>query len=132
MKRFLTFAIIFVMLFSCVPFVASAKTSALPFELVPPAYVTASWLGGNDSPTTSKITYSLSNEMTSFFSQLEDANLNDTTEELFAPYDYYTIGMTTQVDWAVDDVNDPVSGWHCNQYWDFHNGAGYDDEWNCR
>ena len=109
------------------------KTSDLPFELVAPAYVTASWLGGNDSPTTSKITYSLSNEMTSFFSQLEDANLNDTTEELFAPYDYDTIGMTTQVDWAVDDVNDPVSGWHCNQYWDFHDGvAGYDDEWNYR
>nr|MBQ6241021.1 hypothetical protein [Lachnospiraceae bacterium] len=105
-----------------------AEEDKLPFDLVAPANVTASWMEGNDSPTTTGIAYSLSNEMTAFFKELEEARGAGTGEELLKPYGIDDISMTTQVDWAIDDVNDPVSGWHCNEYWNADNGFGYDEE----
>ncbi|MBO4325709.1 MAG: hypothetical protein J5950_00360 [Clostridia bacterium] len=36
---------------------ATAANRGLPFELVPPANVSATWLEGNDSPTTTSIAY---------------------------------------------------------------------------
>ncbi len=131
MKRLLSFALSLMLLLSCFAFNAAAG-SELPFELVPPGNLTASWLGGNDSPTTTKLAYTLSNEMTEFFKQLEDANLNGTAEELLARYDCTDFWITTQVDWAVDDVNDPVSGWHCNEYWNGEYGFGYDEDYVIR
>ena len=116
--------------------VSAAGEEKLPFQLVAPAYVTAEWLETNDSPTTTKITYSLSNEMTDFFKQLENAHLDDNYEEFMSKYGIDEISMTTQVDWAVDDVNDPVSGWHSNEFWkgvpEAGMGFGYDSEGCCR
>jgi hypothetical protein len=44
------------------------------------------------------------------------------------------IWMEVQIDWAVDDVNDSVSGWHYTKYWDGDDyyGLGKDSEGNSR
>ena len=147
MKKLLSALLVCFMLLSCVTVVAYAEdgddtpiliTAApggeLPFELVPPANVTANWMEGGDSPTTTNIAYSLSNEMTTFFKQLEEANLEGSAEEFFSQYGISDLIITTQVDWAIDDVDDPVSGWHYTKYWDKdpYYGFGYDDEGNMR
>ena len=116
------------MLLSCMTVFASKAETGLPFDLVAPGNVTAEWLEERDSPTTTSIVYTLSNEMTEFFSKLDEAKGNDTFAEFMSPYSFNDIGITTQVDWAVDDVNDPVSGWHCNEYWNADYGFGYDEE----
>ena len=102
----------------------SAEKLDMPFELVPPANVAAVWLEEGDSPTTTRIVYSLSNEMTDYFKRQELASLEDTLEEFYSQYSFDRIDLTTQIDWAVDDVDDPVSGWHCNQYWDYNSYFG--------
>lgn len=133
MKKILSAAIVFVMILSCFAMTALADENGLPFELVAPAHVSAD-LAGGDSPTTIRIVYSLSNEMTSFFRKKAEAAENGTTEEFLKDYDFTDINITTQVDWAVDDVEDSVSGWHCNEFWnktkDF--GLGYDNEGRIR
>ncbi len=132
MKKILSLAVVFALALSCLTVFASA--AQLPFEPVAPANVNAEWLEGGDSPTTVSISYSLSNEMTAFFKRLETAHANDTVEEFFAQYDFDDIGITTQVDWAIDDVDDPVSGWHYNEFWNAIEGygLGYDDQGRCR
>ena len=116
--------------FCVTAFAEPADENPLPFEPVAPKYVYAEWLEGDDSPTTTQLTYSLSNEMTAFFKQKDDAALNETIDQFMAQYGLTDIGVTTQVDWAVDDVEDAVSGWHYNEYWDCvpDFGLGYDNE----
>lgn len=133
MKKLLSLLVVFALLLAFAPAFAaeSASGGELPFDLVPPAYVTANWLEGNDSPTTTAISYSLSPEMTDFFKRVEEAHLDGTIEELYAQYGITELSMTTQVDWALDDVNDSVSGWHYTKYWDGYTdayGFGYDEE----
>lgn len=133
MKRLVSLYVACIMLLTLLAVPAFAEGS-LPFELVPPGSVTAVWLEENDSPTTTAITYSLSNEMTSFFSNMEQARINDTYDEFMSGIGYDDFYMTTQVDWAVDDVNDSVSGWHYTEFWDGRDGfgLGYDDEGRLR
>ena len=109
---------------------ASAEDK-LPFDLVAPGSVTAAIVGG-DSPTTVAISYSLTNEMTKFFKDCEDAHSEDRFGEFIAKYGIDDISITTQVDWAVDDVNDSISGWHANDYWKGDYGFGYDSEHRVR
>lgn len=106
----------------------------LPFELVPPAYVSAKWAEGGDSPTTTSLSYSLSNEMTTFFKDMENAHLDGTIDQFMENIGCDDIWMTVQVDWALDDVDDPVSGWHYTEYWDGDEyfGLGRDSEGNSR
>ena len=137
MKKALSVIVSLVMLLSCIPVSATAlhsEQSSLPFELVAPGNVTAVWLEGGDSPTTTKITYSLSNDMTTYFQNRENALIADEIEAFFAQYNFDDLWITTQVDWAVDDVNDTVCGWHYNEYWDANGdySLGYDDEGRCR
>lgn len=132
MKKSLSIALVLLILLSALAIPASAAETGLPFALVAPANVTAVWLEGGDSPTTVQIAYSLSNEMTSFFKQLDEATLKGTGDQFMAKYDYDEIWVTTQVDWAVDDVNDSVSGWHCNEYWNGDYGFGYDKDYQLR
>ena len=123
-----------ILLFSCLAAGVSAAVT-LPFDLAAPANVTAVWEEERDSPTTCQISYSLSNEMTDFFQKLEEATVSGDPEAFLAPYGITDLSITTQVDWAVDDVSDSVSGWHYNQYWDYSStgaGPGYDDEYNIR
>ena len=132
-KKALSVLLVCLLLFPCMTVFASAEGD-LPFELVAPAYVTAAWLDGNDSPTTTKLTYSLSNDMTTFFKNKENAHLNDTIDQFMEDIGCTDIWMSVQVDWALDDVNDSVSGWHYTQYWDgdTYFGLGHDSEGNSR
>lgn len=138
MKKSLSLLLVFALLLSCIPMVASAeakdKSNELPFEPVAPGNVTAVWLEGGDSPTTTKITYSLSNDMTTYFQNQENASIAGELEDFYAQYDFDELWITTQVDWAVDDVDDAVCGWHYNEYWDANGeySLGYDDEGHCR
>ncbi|MBR4768862.1 MAG: hypothetical protein IK088_07790, partial [Lachnospiraceae bacterium] len=103
--------------------------SNLPFELKAPQNVTlaktedtASW----GAPALG-ISYTVPNDMNQFLIGLEEA---EDQEAYLAGYGYYEFLVSLQMDWALDDVNDPVSGWHYNEYWDFDNyfGFGQDSE----
>ncbi len=133
-KRFLALAVACLMLLSCMAAFASEAEGRLPFELTPPAFVTAVWAEGNDSPTTTQISYSLSNEMTTFFKNMENASLDGTIDRFMEDVGCDDIWMNVQIDWAVDDVNDAVSGWHYTKYWDGDEyfGLGHDSEGNPR
>ena len=136
-KKIISVAVACVLLLSGMTMLTVSSAAAggnLPFDLVAPAYVTAVWLEENDSPTTTKLTYSLSNDMTTFFKNMENAHLNDTIEQFMQKIGCDDIWMTIQVDWAVDDVKDSVSGWHYTKYWDGDEyfGLGRDSEGNAR
>ncbi len=91
------------------------------------------WLEGEDSPTTMAFACSLTNEMTAFFQKYDEATGSGTRDSLLKDYDFDEIWMLIQIDWAIDDVNDPVSGWHYSKYWDGGvNGFGYDENMNVR
>ncbi len=135
MKKFISLLLICLLALPALTvFPSAADREDLPFPLTPPEYVAATWLEGGDSPTTVNLSYSLSNPITSFFKKLENAVLENKTEELLSPYGVSEIWITTQVDWAVDDVNDAVSGWHYNEFWDADSyfGLGKDKDGLCR
>ena len=108
----------------------TANQVDLPFEITAPQNVTlayteetASW--GN---TAHGISYTVPNDLNQFLIGLEEA---EDQEAYLAQYGLYEILVTIQMDWALDDVNDPVSGWHYNKYWDFNKygfAFGQDDE----
>ena len=133
MKKVLAVILVCLLTLPCLAAFASA-TDGLPFDLVAPAYVTAVWMEGGDSPTSTKLTYSLSNDMTTFFKNKENAHLNDTIDQFMKNVGCDDIWMNVQVDWALDDVNDSVSGWHYTEYWDGNPeyGLGHDSEGRSR
>ena len=101
------------------PTVASADPT-LPFTLVAPQNVTMTKSEG-DSPTTMGYAYGFSNEMVDFFVGYAEATGNGTLAEyLHSKGVTYAdeMWLNIQVDWALDDVEDAVSGWHYNTYWD--------------
>ncbi|MBR3289671.1 MAG: hypothetical protein IKI63_02710, partial [Clostridia bacterium] len=63
-KKLLSILLVCLLALSCLPVFASADEAGLPFELVAPGNVFTVWMEGNDSPTTTSIAYSLSNDMT--------------------------------------------------------------------
>ena len=132
-KKLISAAVAVLLLLPCMT-VFSSAADKLPFDLVPPAYVSAKWMEENDSPTTTKLTFSLSNDMTTFFKNLEEAHLNGTADQFMANVGRDDIWMNVQIDWAVDDVKDSVSGWHYTKYWDGDEyfGLGKDSEGNSR
>ncbi len=106
----------------------TSADSGLPFEIQPPLNVTLARTDEfTDSPTTHGLSYSVPNDLNQFLIGLEEA---EDQEAYLAGYGYYEFFVTLQMDWALDDVNDPVSGWHYNEYWDFNGyfGFGKDDE----
>ncbi len=134
MKKFLSVLLAGLMLVTCATVFASASKAGLPFDLTAPAYVTAVWLEGGDSPTTTKLTYSLNNSITKFFKNKENADLDGTIDQFMKKAGCDDIWVSIQVDWAVDDVKDSVSGWHYTSYWDGdpYHGLGKDSEGNAR
>ncbi|MBQ9545024.1 MAG: hypothetical protein IJV00_07850 [Clostridia bacterium] len=134
MKKILSVFIVAAIVISLFALPAFADEGDLPFELVAPAYVTAEWLEGGDSPTTTYLSYSLSNEMTAFFKNMENAHSDGTIDRFMENVGCDDIWMNVQIDWAVDDVNDAVSGWHYTKYWDGNEyfGLGKDDEGHAR
>lgn len=134
MKKLLSLFIVSIMLLSCFSLFATADIG-LPFDTAAaPTNVAVVWLEGNDSPTTMSFSYSLPNEMASFYNNFEEANVNGTGEEFLSRFDFYNIWSYVQIDWAIDDVNDEVSGWHFNEYWTARGDipVRYDEDWNIR
>ncbi|MBR4768072.1 MAG: hypothetical protein IK088_03750 [Lachnospiraceae bacterium] len=106
----------------------TATGGDLPFEITAPQNVTLARTDEfSDSPTTHGLSYSVPNDLNQFLIGLEEA---EDQEAYLAGYGYYEFFVTLQMDWALDDVNDPVSGWHYNEYWDYNDyfGFGMDDE----
>ncbi len=133
MKKLISLALVCVMLLSVMSAFAAPDASKLPFALSAPANVSVRWLEENDSPTTMRFSLSLANDMTAFYKDLENANRDGTAEDFMSKYDYGEIWTIVQIDWALDDVNDEVSGWHYTKYWDAGvNGIKYDENWNIR
>lgn len=114
--------------FAYAPVTARAN-AALPFELTAPSNVVLTKDNIGDSSTTLGMAYNMSNEINAFFNAYDAygdgaaylASLGITA------YDEIRIGV--QIDWALDDVNDEVSGWHHNEYWDSAplSGLGQDE-----
>ena len=134
MKKFLSIMMILALMLSVFSLTTFAADPALPFELTAPGNVTAVWMEGNDSPTTTKLTYSLNNSITKFFKDKEEAHLNDTIDQFMKNAGCDDIWVEIQIDWALDDVADSVSGWHYTKYWDGDEyfGLGKDSEGNAR
>ena len=97
----------------------AAPDVELPFTLVAPKNVTITKADG-DSPTTMGYAFSISNEMNDFFAGYENAaNAGTLAQYLTSKGVTYAdeMWMLVQIDWALDDVDDEVSGWHYNEYW---------------
>ena len=96
----------------------AAPDVELPFTLTAPSNVVLTKENIGDSPTTLGMAYSMSNEINAFFVAYHDSG--DESAYLasrgITAYDQIYLGI--QIDWALDDVNDAVSGWHHNAYWD--------------
>ena len=140
MKKLLSAVILFALILSSLIICpAEALTeSDLPFENAAPTHIAATWLEGNDSPTTMSLSFTIDNSMTSFYTAQAESLDNDSYDEFMAQYPFYEIYTNVQIDWALDDVNDEVSGWHYTRYWDYNNiegdywAIGVDENWNWR
>ncbi|MBQ7460046.1 MAG: hypothetical protein IJS72_01610 [Oscillospiraceae bacterium] len=125
MKKLLSILLAFILTFSAA--IPALAANELPFELKAPANVALQYLDGNDSPTTHGFSYSIDNDMLKFFEAYEASS---DREAFLKPYGLSDISVTLQIDWAIDDPDDPVSGWHYNKYWEYneHYGSFGDDE----
>ena len=144
-SRILSLFISGLMAASCFPLTASAvpdlRGKTLPFELEAPTNTSLTWINGNDSETTMNIAYSMNNSMCQWLSEYADPNTHDETlDKLLKDYQIYDLYINAMIDWAIDD---PVNGWHYNEYWageEFTNdegnhvwaGLGYDKDYNYR
>ena len=128
MRKCLAFVLTLIMLLAlAAPLAAAAEDkNPLPFTLPAPEHVSVSWAEGNDSPTTCMFSYSIPTIVSQFQEALDNAEDKDA---FFAQYGLTDGWFSIQIDWALDDVNDPVSGWHYNKYWDGDSeyGIGRDD-----
>lgn len=134
MKKLLACALALTLLLGCASVLALTFSAVgsyeLPFTLKAPPTVAVEKIDG-DSPTTMKFVYSMDNEMAEWLRRRETFNGEG---DFFAQYPFDDLWVHIQIDWAVDDVKDPVSGWHYNEYWDGHPyySWGHDDEDHCR
>ena len=133
MKRTISLLICLLMIFACVPFSTFADNSEMPdfpFELVAPEHVSLSGnIYGPDDPNFS-FNVSQTNDIIAFFRALEDAGtsgVEGAKEAFLAPYGIDDIWLNIQGDWALDDVDDPVSGWHYAPIWD---NDGYNENYH--
>ncbi len=130
MKKILSTLLAGAMLLPNLAFSVFADNSKLPFDLKAPK-VSVKWMEGNDSPTSMSFAASMDDSMMEFISKMDEARADDKGDVFFAPYDFEELNVCLQIDWALDDVNDPVSGWHYKpEYWDgkVDCGLGHDAE----
>ena len=122
----MAFVLTLLMLLSLAVPVASAD-ELNPFTPPAPEHVSVTWMETNDSPTSCSFSYSVPTAMSDFQKAFDEA---EDKEAFLAPYGLDDAWFVIQIDWALDDVNDPVSGWHYNQYWDgdSYHGLGKDSE----
>ncbi len=103
----------------CAPALSARATVNLPFTLVAPKNVTITKADG-DSPTTMGFAFGITNEMNDFFVGYDNAIIAGTLSSYLSSKGVTyadEMWMLAQVDWALDDVEDAVSGWHYNEYW---------------
>ena len=118
MRKILSALLIIVILCSTISICANAGKFELPFVVSAPTDVSVEWLNRGDSPTTMQLTYSLKSDITEFFAKKNEAIYNGTLSALLKAYDYNNVEIAVQIDWALDDIYDSVSGWHYNDFWD--------------
>ena len=126
MQKSLTVLLSLILLLSLVS-PAAAADKVNPFAPPAPEHVSVRWMETNDSPTSCSFSYSVPTVMSDFQKAFDDA---EDKEAFLAPYGLDDAWFTLQIDWALDDVNDPVSGWHYNKYWDgdSYHGLGKDSD----
>lgn len=126
MQKSLTVVLSLILLLSLVS-PAAAADKVNPFAPPAPEHVSVRWMETNDSPTSCSFSYSVPTVMSDFQKAFDDA---EDKEAFLAPYGLDDAWFTLQIDWALDDVNDPVSGWHYSKYWDgdSYHGLGKDSE----
>ena len=113
---------------------ASAAEQTLP-ALIPPTHIALVSLNDSDSPTAHGFSYSVDPELLDFVDALNAAENEGTAADFLAPYGLSDLFYALQIDWALDDVKDKVSGWHYNAFWTYNDafgGFGIDDDGNVR
>ena len=115
MRKSLAFLLTLVLLLSLMASFSAAADGSELFTPPAPEHVSLKWMEGNDSPTTCVFSYSVPTSMSAFQTAIDEA---EDKAAFLAPYGLEDAWYTLQIDWALDDVNDPVSGWHYNKYWD--------------
>ena len=127
MRKSLAFLLTLVLLLSLTASFSAAADGSDLFTPPAPEHVSVRWMETNDSPTSCSFSYSVPTVMSDFQKAFDDA---EDKEAFLAPYGLEDAWYTLQIDWALDDVNDPVSGWHYNKYWDgdSYHGLGKDGE----
>ena len=115
MRKSLAFLLTLVLLLSLTASFSAAADGSELFTPPAPEHVSLKWMEGNDSPTTCVFSYSVPTSMSAFQTAIDEA---EDKAAFLAPYGLEDAWYTLQIDWALDDVNDPVSGWHYNKYWD--------------
>lgn len=123
----MAFLLTLVLLLSLTASFSAAADGSDLFTPPAPEHVSVRWMETNDSPTSCSFSYSVPTVMSDFQKAFDDA---EDKEAFLAPYGLEDAWYTLQIDWALDDVNDPVSGWHYNKYWDgdSYHGLGKDSE----
>ena len=111
----MAFLLTLVLLLSLTASFSAAADGSELFTPPAPEHVSLKWMEGNDSPTTCVFSYSVPTSMSAFQTAIDEA---EDKAAFLAPYGLEDAWYTLQIDWALDDVNDPVSGWHYNKYWD--------------
>ncbi|MBP5462177.1 MAG: hypothetical protein J6Y20_08645, partial [Lachnospiraceae bacterium] len=129
MRKISAWLLVLILLISCVSTAFAADEGDLPIEVKPPQNVSVNWMEGNDSPTTMSFSFSMDNQMAQALAAIDQARDAGLLETMLAKYGASDVYVNIQVDWALDDVNDPVSGWHYNKYWDglYNTGLGKDE-----
>ena len=127
MKRIISLIVCSLMLLALVPAVFAdgwKKPDAikdLPFEFAPPTYISVSEIKSGDART--NVSISQPDDLIAFFCEKDDAYLAESevpgsVEAFYNKYGITDIYVDVQTDWAIDDVNDEVSGWHYRPVWD--------------
>ncbi|MCR4661027.1 MAG: hypothetical protein K5765_03370 [Clostridia bacterium] len=104
--------------FAAVSPITASANAALPFTLTAPSNVVLTKENIADSSTTLGMAYSMSNEINEFFVAYDESgdSASYLASQGITAYDEIFMGI--QIDWALDDVNDEISGWHYNEFWD--------------
>jgi hypothetical protein len=133
MRKISALLLALVLLLGCIGS-AAADGEDLPINVTTPQNVSVNWMEGNDSPTSMSLSFSIDPQMSQALIAIDQARDAGILETMLAKYGATDVYVNIQIDWALDDVNDPVSGWHYNEYWDdkYGMGLGRDEEGHYR
>lgn len=130
MKKLLAIFIACVLAATALPLSVSADGEIkLPFELIPPKTLSMSKVYDNDS-TDINLSFSKEQDMVKFMQDLAEP---DKRLDVLKNLGVDDIGISAQIDWALDDKTD----WHHDTWWDDNEathvyGIGYDKDGHAR